>query len=196
MFPVFERLPGFCLQQVISGIHAKGQFIIVRKTVGDFPVDVVKGIAHVLFVIGIGTVEQEECRSCEKICPTSSHGYVERGLVFYDRAFKLDSAIEQPQGESPVKLLHVPLFGAYIHYGRKSAAVTCRETAFIEIHVFDNIRIESGEQPAQMVDLVKRCSVQQKKVLIVLASVYIHAGKQLRSGSHTGNILEGLYQVR
>ena len=167
MFPVFERLPGFCLQQVISGIHAKGQFIIVRKTVGDFPVDVVKGIAHVLFVIGIGTVEQEECRSCEKICPTSSHGYVERGLVFYDRAFKLDSAIEQPQGESPVKLLHVPLFGAYIHYGRKSAA-----------------------------DLVKRCSVQQKKVLIVLASVYIHAGKQLRSGNHTGNILEGLYQVR
>ena len=81
------------------------------------------------------------------------------------------------QGESPVKLLHVPLFGAYIHYGRKSAAVTCRETAFIEIHVFDNIRIESGKQPAQMVDLVKRCSVQQKKVLIVLAPVYIHTGK-------------------
>lgn len=96
---------------------------------GDFPVDVVKGIAHVLFVIGIGTVEQEEYRGCEKIRPTSSHGYVERGLVFYDRSFKLDSTVEQPQRESPVKLLHVPLFGAYIHYGRKSAAVTCRETA-------------------------------------------------------------------
>ena len=145
--------------------------------VGDFPVDVVKGIAHVLFVIGIGTVEQEEYRGCEKIRPTSSYGYVERGLVFYNRSFKLDSTVKQPQRESSVKLLHAPLFGAYIHYGRKSAAVTCRETAFIEIHVFDNIRIESGKQPAQMVDLVKRCSVQQKKVLIVLAPVHIHTGK-------------------
>ena len=177
MFPFIEHLLGFCLQQVISGIHAKGQFVIVRKMVGDFPVDVVKGIAHVLFVIGIGTVEQEEYRGCEKIRPTSSYGYVERGLVFYNRSFKLDSTVKQPQRESSVKLLHAPLFGAYIHYGRKSAAVTCRETAFIEIHVFDNIRIESGKQPAQMVDLVKRCSVQQKKVLIVLATVHIHTGK-------------------
>ena len=53
MFPFIEHLLGFCLQQVISGIHAKGQFVIVRKMVGDFPVDVVKGITHVLLSSGL-----------------------------------------------------------------------------------------------------------------------------------------------
>ena len=145
--------------------------------VGDFPVDVVKGITHVLFVIGIGTVEQEEYRGCEKIRPTSSHGYVERGLVFYDRSFKLDSTVEQPQRESPVKLFHVPSLVRHIHYGRKVCRRNVPGNRFYRDPRFDNIRIESGKQPAQMVDLVKRCSVQQKKVLIVLAPVYIHTGK-------------------
>ena len=116
---------------------------------GNFPIDVVKGIAYLLFVIGIRAVEQEEYRGCNQIRPASSHGYIERSFVFYDGAFKLYSAIEQPQRESSVKLLRIPFFRAYIHYRRKSAAVTCRETAFIEIHVFDNVRIESGKQPAK-----------------------------------------------
>ena len=84
---------------------------------------------------------------------------------------------------------HVSIIGTYIHDGRKSSAVACREAALVEVDVFYNIRVECGKKPSQMVHLIKRCAVQQKKILIVTAAMYIQPGNEFGACRHSRKIL-------
>lgn len=65
-----------------------------------------------------------------------------------------------------MKFFHIPLLGMHIHHRRKASAVTGRETGFEEIHAFNRLIVERREKTADMIHLIDRITIDQKKVLI------------------------------
>lgn len=68
---------------------------------------------------------------------------------------------------------HVSVSGTHVDDGRGPSSVTGRESAFVKVHILDDIRIECREQPSQVIDLINGSSVKQKQIFIIPASVNV-----------------------
>ena len=70
-------------------------------------------------------------------------------------------------------LLHVAVARVHVGYRRYASAVTCWETALVEVYALDDVGVEGGEETQGVVGLIQGCAVEQKQVLIAAAPVYV-----------------------
>ena len=182
------------LRGVAATIYVQRQLVVSAEFMCDVGVEVPEGILHSEIQILPGT-DQQAHRLGQHIYPAASETYVERRPVLPDGAFELEASVEKTDGEQSVIVFEVSLPCPDIDYGRKPAAVTSREAAFIEIDGFHDIGVERGEQSGQVADLIHRHSVQKIQVVGAVSSSDIHSGQKFRACGHARHLLQGLDHV-
>ena len=180
---------------VVAAVEADVEFVVVRKLMRQLAAQVVEVVtgrrSQACLVQGDG----RQRRGGENIVIGAAQRKVEGGLALDDRAFHVDLGREQAHREAPVELLVVAVLEAHVHHAGEAAAEPCRETALVERHVFDGIRIEDGEKAHHVVHVVERHAVEQQQVLVRTAAADIEAGRTFRTGLHAGQQLQGLEDV-
>ena len=83
----------------------------------------------------------------------------------------------------------------HVHHARQATAVARRERRLVESHIANGRHIEGRKQTAEVVHLIDRIAVDEKQVLVVVATAHHHARQSLETGRNTGLHLQGLDQI-
>ena len=193
--PVCHLILG--MNTVLTRIQAERKSRPFTENVGQLSVEIVEEIVQgdVVFVRSVLPVIYGKERACEQIEPAPAQTDVIRCTSLADGAFGLHAAVKQTDAVTAVKMVEVAVARAHVNHRRQAAAIACREAAFIEIDVLHHIRVERRKQSERVVYLIKRCSVNQEEVLIVVAAVHIKAAHQLYSLRNATGSLQGFHHV-
>ena len=83
----------------------------------------------------------------------------------------------------------------HVYHTRQAAAVTRGKRRLVERHIANGRHVEGRKQTAEVVHLIDRVAVDEKQVLVVVATAHHHARQSLESGRNTGLHLQGLDQI-
>ena len=89
----------------------------------------------------------------------------------------------------------ISVIGPDIDDAGYSAAISCREGAFVECDFLDRFRCKYRQQAEQMADIVKRRSVEHHKVLVRATASHINSGKSFHAALHARHQLNGLDDI-
>ena len=182
---------------ILSGIAHKreraptiGAVVQVEIHVGERIVRII--LLAVAFGVGIGN---GQCRRRKQIEPRAPHSDVEGGAPFHDRAAHAQIGRSQTDAE-----IHMIAFGiaglrGHVYHTRQAAAVTRGKRRLVERHIANGRHVEGRKQTAEVVHLIDRVAVDEKQVLVVVATPHHHARQPLESGRNSGLHLQGLDQI-
>ena len=166
---------------IAADVEVSGKDIVLGELVGDLCIEISEGIASVDLVGPVPGIDYCKHRQSQSLSPGSSNAHIERCPVFPERAFKLKTSVNEAECEGSVIVIEVSISGGDVHDRRHLGAISCRETAFVEVHASDDIRVEGREEPEKMAHGIDRHAVKKEKVVASVSSVHIKTGKQLGS---------------
>ena len=160
-------------------------------------VEVCESIVRIILLavaLGVG-VGDGECRGRNHVKPRAPHSDVEGGAPFHDRAAHAQIGRSQTDAE-----IHMIAFGiaglrGHVYHTRQTPAVARGKRRLVERHIANGRHVESRKQTAEVVHLINRVAVDEKQVLVVVATAHHHARQSLESGRNTGLHLQGLDQI-
>ena len=160
-------------------------------------VEVCESIVRIILLavaLGVG-VGDGECRGRNHVKPRAPHSDVERGAPFHDRA--AHAQIGRCQTDAEIHMITFGIAGlrGHVYHTRQATAVTRGKRRLVERHIANGRHVEGRKQTAEVVHLINRVAVDEKQVLVVVATAHHHARQSLESGRNTGLHLQGLDQI-
>ena len=143
-----------CTEDVVAKVTGDIQTIFFAQGKVGLPAEVVE-IETTVFQLGLR--RQEGFR--QHIDIAAARGDNERCFVFYDGAFKAQAAENGSNASASLHFFLISVFAAHIHNRRQTPAVIGPDSAFHQLNILYNIRIEDAEKAEKVAAVEYRCFV-------------------------------------